>query len=33
MARTKAHGGNPATPTGRNRRPERDALSIPAAAF
>jgi polyphosphate kinase 2 len=33
MARTKAHGGSPPTPTGRNRRPERDALSIPAAAI
>ncbi len=33
MARTKAHGGSAATPAGRNRRPERDALSIPAAAI
>ena len=33
MARTKAHGGSTTTPTGRNRRPERDALSIPAAAI
>jgi polyphosphate kinase 2 len=33
MTRTKAHGGSSATPTGRNRRPERDALSIPAAAM
>ena len=33
MARTKAHGGSATTPAGRNRRPERDALSIPAAAI
>ncbi|HZL15123.1 MAG TPA: polyphosphate kinase 2 [Verrucomicrobiae bacterium] len=33
MARTKAHGGSTTTPAGRNRRPERDALSIPAAAI
>jgi len=33
MAKTKAHGGSSTTPTGRNRRPERDALSIPAAAM
>ena len=33
MAKTKAHGGSSATPAGRNRRPERDALSIPAAAM
>ncbi len=33
MARTKSHGDNPRTPVGRNRRPERDALSIPAAAM
>ena len=32
MAKTKAHAGGPAA-TGRNRRPERDALSIPAAAL
>jgi polyphosphate kinase 2 len=33
MARTKAHGGSTTIPAGRNRRPERDALSIPAAAI
>ena len=33
MAKTKAHQGNPPTPGGRNRRPGRDALSIPAAAI
>jgi polyphosphate kinase 2 len=33
MARTKAHRGSTTTPAGRNRRPERDALSIPAAAI
>jgi len=33
MAKTKVHGSNPPTPTGRNRRPERNALSIPAAAM
>jgi polyphosphate kinase 2 len=33
MAKTKAHGESPRTPVGRNRRPERDALSIPATAM
>ena len=33
MARTKAHEGNQPTPAGRNRRPERDALDIPATAM
>jgi polyphosphate kinase 2 len=33
MAKTKAHGGSSVTPAGRNRRPERDSLSIPAAAM
>ncbi len=33
MAKTKAHEGNQPTPAGRNRRPERDALDIPAAAI
>ena len=33
MARTKAHGGSSTAPAGRNRRPERDALSIPATAI
>ena len=33
MARTKAHGRSTTTPAGRNRRPERDALDIPAAAI
>jgi polyphosphate kinase len=33
LAKTKVHGGSSATPAGRNRRPERDALSIPAAAM
>ena len=33
MAKTKAHAGSGAPATGRNRRPERDALSIPAAAI
>ncbi len=33
MAKTKAHVANPRTPVGRNRRPERDALSIPATAM
>ncbi len=33
MARRKAHGGDTASPPGRNRRPERDALDIPAAAI
>ena len=33
MAKTKAHEDNPPTRVGRNRRPERDALDIPAAAI
>ncbi len=33
MARTKSHGESTSTPAGRNRRPERDALSIPASAI
>jgi len=33
MAKTKAHERNQPTPAGRNRRPERDALDIPAAAI
>ena len=33
MAKTKAHEGNQPTPAARNRRPERDALDIPAAAI
>jgi polyphosphate kinase 2 len=33
MARTKAHEGNQPTPARRNRRPERDALDIPATAM
>ena len=33
MAKTKAHEDRPPTPVGRNRRPERDALDIPAAAI
>jgi polyphosphate kinase 2 len=33
MAKTKANEGNPQTRVGRNRRPERDAMDIPAAAI
>jgi polyphosphate kinase 2 len=33
MAKTKANDGKPPTRVGRNRRPERDALDIPAAAI
>jgi len=33
MAKTKAHDGSQPTPAGRNRRPERDALNIPATAI
>ena len=33
MAKRKAHEGDTASPPGRNRRPERDALDIPAAAI
>jgi polyphosphate kinase 2 len=33
MAKTKAHQGTTPPPAGRNRRAERDALSIPAAAL
>ena len=33
MARTKAHEGNQPTSARRNRRPERDALDIPATAM
>jgi len=33
MAKTKAREDKPPTPAGRNRRPERDALDIPAAAI
>jgi polyphosphate kinase 2 len=33
MARRKAREGGAASPPGRNRRPERDALDIPAAAI
>jgi polyphosphate kinase 2 len=33
VAKTKAHEDRPPTPVGRNRRPERDALDIPAAAI
>ncbi len=33
MAKTRAHAGSGASAAGRNRRPERDALSIPAAAL
>ena len=33
MAKTKANAGNPPTRVGRNRRPERDAMDIPAAAI
>ncbi len=33
MAKANAHGGSSGSPTGRNRRPERDSLSIPAAAM
>ena len=33
MAKRRAHDGQPPTQAGRNRRPERDALNIPAAAI
>ena len=33
MAKTKAHEDKPPTPAGRNRRPERDSLDIPATAI
>jgi len=33
MAKRKAHVGDTPSPPGRNRRPERDALNIPAAAI
>jgi len=33
MAKTKAREDKPPSPAGRNRRPERDALDIPAAAI